>query len=92
MTEPKSPSEMFDFFQKMLNPMAQPMQQMFLQSLQPQEIEKKISELKYLESWLSMSAQSVQMTIKMLELQKNMLASFSAPADQPAAKKETKNP
>jgi len=44
------------------------------------EIEKKIGELKTVETWLTMNVGFVQMTIKTLEMQKAALESLTAGA------------
>ena len=64
------------------NPMA-----MFA-TLDPAEIERKIGELRVIESWLAMSLNFMQMSIKTLELQKTSLEALragAAPASQPPA-------
>jgi len=66
------------------NPMA-----MFA-TLDPVEIERKIGELRVIESWLAMSLNFMQMSIKTLEWQKASLealtrgAAAATPAEQPA--------
>ena len=52
-------------------------------ALDPREVEKKIDELRVIESWLAMSLNMMQMSIRTLELQKASLEAFSA-AQQPA--------
>jgi len=49
-------------------------------TLDPAEIEKKISELRVIEGWLSMSLNFMQMSIKTLELQKASLEALRAGA------------
>jgi len=64
------------------NPMA-----MFA-TLDPAEIERKIGELRVIESWLAMSLNFMQMSIKTLELQKTSLEALragAAAASQPPA-------
>jgi hypothetical protein len=68
------------------NPMA-----MFA-TLDPTEIERKIGELRVIESWLAMSLNFMQMSIKTLELQKASLEALRAGAaaasqPQPQARK-----
>lgn len=57
---------------------------MMFAALDPVEIERKISELRVIESWLSMSLNIMQMSIKTLELQKASLEAFRS-AHKPAA-------
>jgi hypothetical protein len=59
-------------------------------TLDPAEIDKKISELRVIENWLSMSFNFMQMSIKTLELQKASLEALRAGAaatTEPAPKK-----
>ena len=53
-------------------------------TLDPAEIERKIGELRVVESWLQMSLNMMQLSIKTMELQKASLEALrgSAPADQ----------
>ena len=88
MAEQGVPKDMFEFMQKMWNPMAFPIPGMVVPTVDIGEIEKKISELKTVETWLTMNVGFVQMTIKTLEMQKAALESFQAasgkPGDKPA--------
>jgi len=51
---------------------------MMFAALDPAEIDRKITELRIVENWLSMSLNMMQMSIKTLELQRASLAAFSA--------------
>ena len=75
---PGLPKDMFEFMQKMWNPMAFPLPGMVAPTVDVGEIEKKIAELKAVENWLTMSVGLVQMTIQTLELQKVALESLTA--------------
>jgi hypothetical protein len=75
MTEPVSAKEMFELFQKMVNPMAYPMQSLLTSALNVEELEKKIAELRTVEHWLQTNVALLQMTIKTLEYQKGILES-----------------
>jgi hypothetical protein len=57
------------------NPMA------MLATLDPSEIERKIGELRVIESWLAMSLNFMQMSIKTLEWQKASLEALRAGAE-----------
>ena len=47
-------------------------------ALDPAEIERKIAELRVIESWLAMSLNMMQMSIKTMELQKASLEAMRA--------------
>jgi hypothetical protein len=51
---------------------------MMFAALDPNEIDRKITELRVVENWLSMSLNMMQMSIKTLELQKASLEAFAA--------------
>ena len=72
MSKPTGPQEMFDLWQKMVNPGAMPTQS-FFPLLDVKEVEKKISELETVENWLKASLNMLQLTIKSLEYQRAML-------------------
>ncbi len=78
MAEPALPKDLFEWMQKMWNPMAFPIPGMLQPTADPDEIQNKIRELKAVETWLTMSVGTVQMTIKTLEMQKAALESLGA--------------
>ena len=80
MAEQGIPKDLFDFMQKLWNPMAFPIPGMLTPTVDVKEIEKKIGELKTVETWLTMNVGFVQMTIKTLEMQKAALESLTAGA------------
>ena len=73
MAEDFSNKEMWEFFQKMWNPMSFPIPGMFTPTMSIEEVEKKIAELQTVENWLKMNLTFLQMTIKTLEMQKSAL-------------------
>jgi hypothetical protein len=84
MAEPELPKDFFEFMQKMWNPMSFPMPGMLTPTVSVEEIDKKIAELKAVETWLTMNVGFVQMTVKTLEMQKAALESLQAAAGRPA--------
>jgi hypothetical protein len=78
MAEPGLPKDLFEWMQKMWNPMSFPVPGMLTPTADPEEIEKKIRELKTVETWLTMNVGFVQMTIKTLEMQKAALDALGA--------------
>jgi hypothetical protein len=73
MTKPVTPQEMFDMWQKMVNPSAYPLQSLMFPMLDAKEIEKKIAELETVEHWLKANVAMIQLTIKSLQYQRAML-------------------
>ena len=78
--QPELPKDWLEFMQKMWNPMSFPMPGMAMPTVNVAEIEKKVAELKAVETWLTMQVGFVQMTVKTLEMQKAALESLSAAA------------
>lgn len=76
--EPELPKDWLEFMQKMWNPMAFPMPGMAMPTVNVAEVEKKIAELRAVETWLTMNVGFVQMTIKTLEMQKAALETMAA--------------
>lgn len=87
--QPELPKDWLEFMQKMWNPMSFPMPGMAMPTISVGEIEKKIAELKAVETWLTMQVGLVQMTVKTLEMQKAALESLAAaaPKGRPGDKK-----
>ena len=73
MPKPVTAHEMFDLWQKMVNPGAYPLQSLMFPVLDVKEVEKKIAELEAVEHWLKASLGMLQLSIKSLEYQRAML-------------------
>ena len=78
--EAELPKDWLEFMQKMWNPMSFPMPGMTMPTVNVEDVEKKIAELKAVETWLTMNVGFVQMTVKTLEMQKAALESLTAAA------------
>jgi hypothetical protein len=68
-----TPQEIFDLWQKMVNPSAYPLQSLMFPVLDPKELEKKIAELEAVEHWLKANLNMLQLSIKSLQYQRAML-------------------
>ncbi len=89
MTDSSSPQAMFELFQKMANPFAFPLQNFLMPSLSLEEVEKKITELKAVQTWLQTSLGILEVSIKSLEYQKGLLSPSSS---EPEKTSTTDNP
>jgi len=83
--------EWFEHFQKMWNPMNFPFPGVVQPTLDPDEIDKKIAELKAVESWLKMNVGMIEMTIKTMEMQKSALETLRDTARQADASNQRKD-
>ena len=73
MRKPVTPQDMFDMWQKMVNPGGYPLQSLMFPVLDPNEIEKKIAELEAIGHWLRTNVNMLELTIKSLQYQRAML-------------------
>ena len=80
---PELPKDWLEFMQRMWNPMGFPMPGVGMPTVDVKEIEKKIAELKAVETWLTLNVGFVQMTIQTLEMQKWALQTLGAGAKPP---------
>ena len=78
MSDKPTADEMFEMFQKMVNPMAFPLQGLLMGGLTIDDIDKKISELNSVKHWLNTNLGMLELTIKTLEYQKALLAPTAA--------------
>ena len=92
MAEQNVPKDWFEFMQKMWNPMSFPLPGMITPTVDIDEIDKKIGELKAVETWLTMNTGFVQMTIKTLEMQKAALESLRAAGEAAGKPPKPENP
>ena len=73
MAKPVSTQDMFDLWQKMVNPGAYPLQSLMFPVLDAKELERKIGELEVVEHWLKANLNMLQLSIKSLEYQRQMV-------------------
>ena len=73
MSKPVTPQEMFDLWQKMVNPGAYPLQSLMFPVLDSRELDRKIAELEVVEHWLKANVNMVALTIKSLQFQRDMV-------------------
>ena len=90
MTKPVTPQDVFDMWQKMVNPGAYPLQSLMFPVLDAKEIEKKIAELETVEHWLKANLNMLQLTIKSMQYQLAMLKGSEKAQEILAGKEEAK--
>jgi hypothetical protein len=78
MSEQNPPSDPFEFLKKMWGPMGNSLPGMVTPTLDVNEIDKRIGELKSVETWLGMNLNMLKMTIQGLEMQRATLAAFQS--------------
>ncbi|HSN20458.1 MAG TPA: PhaM family polyhydroxyalkanoate granule multifunctional regulatory protein [Usitatibacter sp.] len=96
MPKPVTPQDMFDLWQKMVNPGAFPLQSLMFPVLDPKEIEKKVAELETVEHWLKANLNLLQLSIKSLQYQRSLLEggerAAAAMQSEGSAAPDTPNP
>jgi hypothetical protein len=78
MSETNPPGDPFEFLKKMWGPMGQSLPGMVTPTLDVNEIDKRIGELRSVETWLTMNLNMLKMTIQGLEMQRSTLAAFQS--------------
>ena len=92
MSKPVTPQDMFDMWQKMVNPGAYPLQSLMFPVLDPKELEKKIRDLEAVEHWLKANLSMLQLTIKSLQYQRAMLKGGEKFQEEMASAGDEKKP
>ena len=72
-TSPASPQDPFEIYRRMWGHLGVPIPGMAMPTLDPKEIEKRITDLRSVETWLNMNLNMVKFSIQGLELQKAAL-------------------
>ena len=76
MSDPNSPQDPFEMFRRLWGPLGVPVPGMAMPTLDPQEIDKRIRDLKSVENWLAMNLNMLRMAIQGLEMQKATLSAM----------------
>jgi exonuclease VII small subunit len=66
----QTPPDPFEVFRRLWGPLGVPVPGMAMPTMDPQEIEKRITELKSVEMWLNMNLNMLRAAIQGLEMQK----------------------
>ena len=66
----QNPQDPFEMFRRLWGPLGVPVPGMAMPTMDPKEIEKRISELKSVELWLNMNLNMLRAAIQGLEMQK----------------------
>ena len=80
MADTPTPSDPFEMFRRLWGPLGVPVPGMTMPTLDPQEIEKRIADLRSVETWLNMNLNMLRLSIQGLEMQKAALQAMGAGA------------
>ena len=76
MADANPTQDPFEMFRRLWGPLGVPVPGMAMPTLDPQEIDKRVQELKSVETWLSMNLNMLRTAIQGLEMQKAGLSAM----------------
>ena len=79
-TPPGGPQDPFEMFRRLWGPLGVPVPGLAMPTLDPQELAKRIADLRSVEAWLNMNLNMVKFSIQGLEMQKAALQAMGAGA------------
>ena len=82
MADEKAPQDPFEMFRRLWGPLGVPIPGMAVPTFDPQEVEKRIADLKSVEGWLTMNLNMVKLSIQGLEMQKATLQAMQPRKDK----------
>ena len=83
MPEDSPPQDPFEMFRRLWGPLGVPIPGMAVPTFDPQEVEKRIAELRSVEAWLGMNLNMLKFAIQGLELQRAALQAMKDAAEPP---------
>ncbi len=81
MADENPPQDPFEMFRRLWGPLGVPLPGMAVPTFDPQEVEKRISELRSVEAWLNVNLNMIQFSIQGLELQRAALQAMRGAAE-----------
>jgi hypothetical protein len=82
MADEQPPQDPFEMFRRLWGPLGVPIPGMAMPTLDPQEVEKRIADLRSVEGWLTMNLNMVKLSIQGLEMQKATLQAMQPRKDK----------
>jgi hypothetical protein len=79
MADETPPQDPFEMFRRLWGNLQVPLPGMAMPTLDPQEVEKRIADLRSVEAWLNMNLNMVRFSIQGLEVQKAALQAMHPP-------------
>jgi len=83
MPDDTPPQDPFEMFRRLWGPLGVPIPGMAVPTFDPQEVEKRIAELRSVEAWLNMNLNMVKLSIQGLELQRAALQAMKDATQPP---------
>jgi hypothetical protein len=73
MADENAPQDPFEMFRRLWGPLGVPLPGLAVPTFDPQEVEKRIAELRSVEAWLTMNLNMLKFSIQGLEMQRAAL-------------------
>jgi hypothetical protein len=84
MSEQTSPQDPFEIFRRLWGPLGVPVPGMAMPTMDPKEVDKRVADLKSVETWLQMNLNMVRFAIQGLEVQRAALAAMKSGTSEAA--------
>jgi hypothetical protein len=81
MAEPTQ-NDPFELFRRLWGPLGVPIPGMAMPTFDPEEVQKRINDLRSVETWLNMNLNMIKVAVQGLEVQKAALQAMRAPGDK----------
>ena len=88
MADEAPPSDPFEMYRRLWGNLGVPLPGMAMPTFDPQEVEKRIADLRSVEAWLNMNLNMVKFSIQGLELQRAALQAMRAAGGSEPPKKD----
>ena len=83
MPDETPPRDPFEMFRRLWGPLGVPIPGMAVPTFDPQEVEKRIAELRSVEAWLNMNLNMLRYSIQALEVQRAALQAMKSATEPP---------
>jgi len=83
MPDETPPPDPFEMFRRLWGPLGVPIPGMAVPTFDPQEVEKRIAELRSVEAWLNMNLNMLRYSIQALEMQRAALQAMKSATEPP---------
>jgi hypothetical protein len=83
MANDNPPQDPFEMFRRLWGPLGVPIPGMAVPTFDPQEVEKRIADLRSVEAWLNMNLNMLRFSIQGLELQRAALQAMKDVSSPP---------
>ena len=84
MPDDTPPQDPFEMFRRLWGPLGVPIPGMAVPTFDPQEVEKRIAELRSVEQWLNMNLNMLRLSISGLEMQRAALQAMKSASEPPS--------